>query len=238
MTLVRTCLAAVVVLVLTQGNVHATSLQLSPVLIDLADGTAAAKVTVSNVGDKPIHAQIRVFKWSQKGGKDVIEPTQDVIASPPITAIAPSGEQVVRIVRVDKSALPGEASYRLLIDQIPDRAAPTRSAVQLAMRYSVPVFFAPTQQRAPQLAWMLEQRNGVAIVTATNSGARRARIAELGILHESGAIVTSRKGLVGYVLGNSTASWELPGVRFPRGATVSITAQGDDGPIKGTTTVR
>lgn len=238
MMLLRTNLAAGAVLALLNGTGHATSLQISPVLIDLAGAAAAAKIAVSNAGDKPIHAQIRVFKWSQKDGKDVVEPTQDVVASPPIATIEANSEQIVRIVRLDRSPLSREASYRLLIDQIPDRSAPTRSAVTFAMRYSVPVFFAPAHQAAPKLTWSLAHRNGVATLTATNSGSRRVRIAELGISRESGATVAARKGLLGYVLGGSTASWEFPGVNLPRGTTVSITARGDDGPIDATTTAR
>ena len=139
---------------------------------------------------------------------------------------------------VDKTPLSAEVSYRLLVDQIPDQARPTHSAVHFMMRYSVPVFFSPLRQRAPELAWSIEQRNGVATLIASNSGTRRVRIAELGISSQSGTTVASRKGLVGYVLGNSTASWDLTGLSLPRGAPVSITAQGDDGPIKGTATAR
>ena len=238
MTPVRLCLAAVAALVLAHGPARATSLQISPVLVDLAGEASAEKVTVRNLGDQPINAQIRVFKWTQKAGKDVIEPTRDVVASPPIASIAAGGEQVVRIVRVDKTPLSAEVSYRLLVDQIPDRSKPTRSAVNFMMRYSVPVFFSPARQRAPELAWSIEQRNGVVTLTAANSGTRRVRIAELGLSSQSGTTVASRKGLVGYVLGNSTASWDLTGTSLPRGAAVTISAQSDDGPIRGTATAR
>lgn len=238
MTPVRLCLAAVAALVLAHGPARATSLQISPVLVDLTGEASAEKVTVRNLGDKPINAQIRVFKWTQKAGRDVLEPTRDVVASPPIASIAANGEQVVRIVRVDKSPLSSEVSYRLLVDQIPEQSKPTHSAVNFMMRYSVPVFFSPAHQRSPELTWSLEQRNGVVTLTASNSGTRRVRIAELGLSSQSGTTVASRKGLVGYVLGKSTASWDLSGVNLPRGAAVSITAQGDDGPIKGTATAR
>lgn len=238
MSPVRSCLAALAALLLANGGAVASSLQISPVLVDLAGEATADKVTLRNLGDKPLNAQIRIFKWSQAGGKDVLAPTRDVVASPPIAAIAAGGEQIVRIVRVDKAPLAGEASYRLIVDQLPDQSRPTRSVINFTTRYSVPVFFAPVAQRAPALTWHIEQRGSAATLVAANPGSRRVRIAELGLSGQSGTTVVSRKGLVGYVLGKSTASWDLPGVNFPRGTAVRISAQGDDGPISGTATAR
>lgn len=238
MTFVRSCIAAFAVFVLAHGHARASSLQISPVLVDLSGPASAEKVTLRNLGGKPINAQIRVFKWTQSGGKDVLEPTRDVVASPPMASIDANGEQIVRIVRVDKSPISTEVSYRLLVDQIPDQSKASHSAVNFMMRYSVPVFFSPVRQRSPELTWRLEQRKGVAVLIATNSGSRRVRIAELGLSSQSGTTVASRKGLVGYVLGRSTAAWDLPGVNLRHGASVSITAQGDDGTIRATATTR
>lgn len=232
MILVRTSLATLAALALAGGVAAASSLQLSPVLIDLEGTAAAEKVTLKNLGGRPINAQIRLFRWTQKNGRDVLEPTRDVVASPPIASIAANGEQVVRVVRIDRTPLAREASYRLLVDQLPEKMAPTKSGVSFLMRYSVPVFFAPKVQPAPQLTWQIEARGGAIHVSASNPGSRRVRVAELSITSQSGATVAARKGLVGYVLGGSTATWQLSGTSLAKGAAVRIEARGDDGPIR------
>lgn len=232
MILVRTSLATLAALALAGGVAAASSLQLSPVLIDLEGTAAAEKVTLKNLGGRPINAQIRLFRWTQKNGRDVLEPTRDVVASPPIASIAANGEQVVRVVRIDRTPLAREASYRLLVDQLPEKMAPTKSGVSFLMRYSVPVFFAPKVQPAPQLTWQIEARGGAIHVSASNPGSRRVRVAELSITSQSGATVAARKGLVGYVLGGSTATWQLSGTILAKGAAVRIEARGDDGPIR------
>lgn len=138
---------------------HATSLQISPVRIDLPAGPGAAAITLRNASGAPIHAQVRVFRWTQADGADVLTPTDDAVASPPILRIAGNGEQMVRVVRpldpvlrndASTSAVPPtETAYRLLIDELPQREAQVdQSGVRVQLRYSVPVF-AGTPADAP-----------------------------------------------------------------------------------------
>jgi Spore Coat Protein U domain len=61
----------------------AASLQVAPVFLDIAAPAAAATVTLRNTGATPIATQIRVFRWVQEEGRERLEPTADVVASPP-----------------------------------------------------------------------------------------------------------------------------------------------------------
>jgi fimbrial chaperone protein len=65
------------------GSACAASLQVAPVLLDIAAPAAAAMVTLRNTGATPIATQIRVFRWVQEEGRERLEPTADVVASPP-----------------------------------------------------------------------------------------------------------------------------------------------------------
>ena len=119
----------------------AGSLQVAPVLVDVAAPGAASTVTLRNEGTTPINAQIRVYRWSLVNGKEQLEPTDDVVASPPSVTLSPKGQYVTRIVRVSKQPVVGEESYRLLVDQLPDLSQQRNGAVNLLVRYSIPVFF-------------------------------------------------------------------------------------------------
>src|SRR5690349_1668840 len=110
--------AAIAVLLLAgaYAPAQAGSLQVEPVLVDVTAPGAASTITLHNAGSTPINAQVRVFRWSLVNGEEKLEPTDDVVPSPPILTLAPNGKNVVRIVRVAKTPVAGEESYRMLVD--------------------------------------------------------------------------------------------------------------------------
>src|ERR1700737_2550394 len=126
-------------LLAAQISSRAATLQVEPVLIDVTAPGAASTVTLRN--EAPINVQIRLFRWSQVDGKENLEPTDDVVASPPAVTLAPKANYVARIVRVTKRPIGGEESYRVLIDQLPAPTQKRGNAVNLLGRYSIPVFF-------------------------------------------------------------------------------------------------
>jgi fimbrial chaperone protein len=235
-SIVRLILAAVILLT-TQISSRAASLQIEPVLIDVAAPGAASTVSLRNDGPAPISAQIRVFRWSQIDGKEQLEPTEDVVASPPAVSLAPKTNYVARIVRVTKRPVSGEESYRVLIDQLPAPTQQRGNAVNLLVRYSIPVFFGASDRRDPAVAWTVAVSGNKVKVTARNEGDRRIRIAALNIRDAKGKTVAFGKGLVGYVLGKSTIGWTAPAAGFAAGGSISVSAQSDTGPVDATASI-
>src|SRR5688572_26924313 len=158
---------------------QAGSLQVEPVLVDVTAPAAAATVTLRNQGQTAIDAQIRVFRWSLVNGEEKLEPTEDVVASPPAVSLPPKGEYVARIVRLSKQPITGEENYRLLVDQLPDVSQQKNGMVNLMMRYSIPVFFGATDKKNAAVAWSLSKKGDKLTVTAHNGGDRRLRISAL-----------------------------------------------------------
>ena len=136
----------------------AGSLQVEPVLVDVTAPGAASTLTLRNEGATPINAQIRVFRWSLVDGQEKLEPTDDVVASPPSVTLTPKGQYTARVVRVSKQPVTGEESYRLLVDQLPDLSQQKNGAVNLLVRYSIPVFFGAPDKKSPTVAWSLAIR--------------------------------------------------------------------------------
>lgn len=213
------------------GTTQATSLQVAPVLVEVPAPGAASKLTLKNLGSEQIKAQIRIFKWVQRNGKDELVPTRDVVASPPLVKILPNGKNLVRIVRVSKKPANGEEAYRLIVDQIPNSGGRSGVAVKLQMRYSIPVFFGAKASDESKLAWKVSG-NGSKL-SVTNHGKRHVRVSELRMKSSGGKNVGTKNGLVGYVLGNSTAKFNIKLHRKARrGSTVEITANAQNGQIK------
>jgi fimbrial chaperone protein len=215
---------------------RAASLQVAPVNIEVQAPTAAATLQLRNVGTTPLNAQLRVFRWVQVNGEDKLEPTDDVVASPPIAQLAPNADYTVRLVRVSRQPVSKGESYRLLVDELPDPKTQQNRAVTFVLRYSIPVFFYSRDTGDAKLVWSVEQRGGRVYVSATNSGDRHVRVSALKLQDGSGATVPFSNGLTGYVLGRSAMRWAAPGKphQLVANSSVVISAQGDRGPIQAT----
>jgi fimbrial chaperone protein len=210
----------------------AGSLQVSTVTLDVASPGAATAIGLRNSGAEPLNAQLRVFKWTQRNGTEELTNTDEVAVSPPFAAIEPGREYTVRIVRVARAQLLDEASYRLLIDELPKAGVSQTIGVKFAVRYSIPVFFGPVAQTPTSLQWRAEAGHQQLRLIATNLGKKRVRLAALKLAEPGGAGIIHQDGLVGYVLGGSTMSWTFPISRSrPLSGPVLLVAESGGGQI-------
>ncbi|WP_411832566.1 molecular chaperone [Pseudoxanthomonas mexicana] len=167
----------------------------------------SAELDLSNTGDHPLHAQVRLYRWSQEDGEERLLPTRDLAASPPLLEIPAGQRQKVRIVRLDASQSLREGSYRLIIDQLPrqDAAGP-----QTVLRYSTPVFIAPPGQAAPRLLARLAREGADTVLRIDNHGDAHARLVDLAWIDADGRRVELAGRLAGYVLPGQYRTWTLP----------------------------
>ena len=202
---------AVVSLCLFASVAEASSLRVAPILLNVSAPGAATTLNLRNEGDEKLHVQIRIFRWtgSMPTGPS-LEPTDDVVVSPPAATLMPATEYVVRVVRVAKQPVIGEESYRILVDEVPDAVGGKANAVRFALRYSIPAFFTAPGIPAANVSWSLTAKGNAAVLTASNAGGRRLRLANLKLVDGRGATLLHRPGLFGYALGNSSTTWTLP----------------------------
>ena len=224
-------LATLAALTASTGAAPAAQLRVEPVLLEMNAPAAAGTLNLRNDEDDAVTVQTRVLRWSQNAGKETLEPTTDVVASPPAVTMAPGTDYVVRIVRVTKQPVRGEESYRVIVDQLPRAGRQSRS-VNLLIRQSIPVFFRGRELSLPAVTWSIGSDAGKLVVLASNTGDERLRIASLRLRDSSGGVVSFGNGLVGYVLGRSSMSWIAPSYPrgFATGGPVSIAAETDRGP--------
>jgi fimbrial chaperone protein len=213
---------------------QAASLQVAPVLVEVPAPGAAATLKLRNEGNRPLNAQIRIFQWTQVDGVDTLTPTNDVAASPPLASLRPNTDYTVRIVRTNKAPAAKEESYRLLIDELPERAAGQAVSVNIALRYSIPFFFTAPGGAPPKLNWEIQQRANKPVIVANNAGDRRIRLSRLKLTDARGGVANFGDGLAGYVLGHSTRTFAIPANAkgFGAGGVASISAQSDVGPVE------
>ncbi|EOF9297622.1 molecular chaperone [Enterobacter bugandensis] len=190
----------------------AATLQVAPVTLDLQNGQKASAIYLTNSGKAAIHAQIRVYEWSQQNGKDVLMATDEVVSSPAMTSLAPGQQQLVRIIVMAPGIREQEQSYRLVIDELPDTTsrATNPNAVHFLLRYSIPVFIAGNQDMpVSHDVLSCEQAEIPGAIRCYNAGNSHIRLSHLQALTVSGQVVGSVKGLAGYVLPGQTALMTL-----------------------------
>lgn len=205
----RQCLLALAA-VLCSAGAQAAAVHVKPTTVFLAPGQAATAITVTNEGDTPLNAQIRVFAWDQRQEQDALDPTPRVVASPPMLTLAPKQSQSIRVVRVDKTPPTAMEAYRLLVDEIPDTAGSPSTSVKVQMRYSVPVFVqAKANARPAHLSVKASVAGNALTLDAQNSGEVYAQASNVS-LEYGGNVVPVTKGLLGYVLPGKSMAWTLP----------------------------
>jgi fimbrial chaperone protein len=235
-TLVRS-LALTSILLGVPFSVSAATLQVSPINIEVIGPATTATETLSNIDGKGVlNCQVRVFKWTQVNGVEKLEPTKDVVASPPALTIKEGANATVRIVRLSKSPIVAEETYRLLVDEIPPAPTKGTEAVAFAVRHNIPVFFAPAGLTT-KVDWSAKAVKGGIRITASNSGQRHIRVASLQ-MSGSGETDVYNNGLAGYALSGASNGWLVKSKAIKSGSTIKITAKVNDAPITATVQVQ
>ena len=195
---------------LFSGYAAASGLQVTPVTLTLEQTQRAEGIWLSNSGDNPINAQVRVFRWSQSSYKDQLAASQGLVISPPMLTIPPGGKQLIRVIRTG-SAAKVEDAYRLSINELPQSAA-KKNNLQFVLHYSVPVFIQPpgVTDTYAKLQWQIQHSDGRAWLEVSNQGDGHAQLSEVNIITASGSRRNITPGLLGYVLPGATMRWPLP----------------------------
>ncbi len=115
--------------------------------------------------DSPVVVQIRVVRWSQKGGAEQLEDTRELLVTPPVLQIPANSQQIVRVALRREPDGAQELTYRVIFEEVP-QAAPQgfhRSARRAALEH-------PGIRRAR--ARQGERGTGVGIALAAQRPAR------------------------------------------------------------------
>ena len=176
--------------------------------------------------------QLRAFSWKQTNGVEELTPTTDVQLSPPIVTIAPGATQVVRLV-LRRAPKGNEATYRVLLDQIPPAAE--SGTVRIALRLSIPVFAAPTGRALAKMQYRVENKDGLATLVAVNEGTRHDTLRDVSLTGSGGSEMKAGANASPYILAGATRSWPIAmgasGVLPLPGTTVQMSAVADAGAL-------
>ena len=213
----------------------AGNVSVAPTTISLSAPSAASAITLTNSGDTLVKMQARVFAWTQSENGEALQRSTAVAVSPPFVEIRPGASAVVRVVRIAKTPVASEESYRLLLDELPNAPAAKGANVQIVMRHSVPVFFSGTNVAPPQLSLSARQSSGKLNLIVQNKGGSHLKLWNMSAKDSAGRAVSFGNGLNGYVLASGANRFTSD--KALKGNKIVITANSNYGPISWATRV-
>jgi fimbrial chaperone protein len=209
----------------------ASSLQVSPTRLERVLPESAGVITLRNGDSKPVKVQVRVFRWSQVMGIERLDPTTEVVASPPVAQVGAKNQYTLRVVRVSKKPVASEESYRVLIDELPDPSQMKNGNVNFTVRFSLPVFFRAAETQAGEVSWNIRRGNGGYLLSGTNSGATKLRVKDVQLLQNS-RIISIKEDVAGYVTAGGSAQFELGSAKGLVAGPAILKLDTDKGPVE------
>lgn len=198
----------------------AGSFSVSPVRVHLRAGQHSASVEVINTGDSRIQITVERLSWAAGSQGDLLDPTTDFVASPPLFDLDPRGRQVVRIPLQRPADPRRQLTYRLALQESPPQSAP--QGLSSVLRVTLPIFVTPPRASAT-LEWRRLESPGGPQIEVVNRGNATAQLA--GVRAAGGQDL---EGSGGYVLPGQVRRWPAPGlgasivVRLPGGGTQTV----------------
>jgi fimbrial chaperone protein len=228
---VKSLASTVVILVFAGTAARGQSLSVVPVNIFFSPGQRSASLTVTNTGSSETAVQIRGYAWAQKNGEDQLTDSDAIVVSPPIARMAPGALQVVRII-LRQPPMGREATYRILIDQIPPPSEP--GIVHMVLRLSIPIFVKPMTRAVPHVQFHMETDAGKLFLVGINDGLSHEVIRSIELLGSDGRSLKQEVSTSPYILAGATRRWPIVAqdpLPLPT-ETLLLTAHSDAGAVK------
>ena len=215
----------------------AASFGVSPVRVTLSETQQMDAITVRNDGIEPVSMQLEVLNWSQEAGKDVLTPSRELLANPPIFTVPAGGSQLVRVGLRRAPDGQRELTYRIALQELPPPPKPDFMGSRMLMRVSLPVFVLPEVDAKPVLRWQATRTSqGGLKVSLTNNGNAHIQILNFKLSLPGSAQPWVTKQSSEYVLPGQSRDWTLPANSEnpapPLGVTLQLFAQTDAGDIE------
>lgn len=168
-------IAALMAAFLFASEAFAGSFTVAPIRLELKQPRRAVSMEVQNTGDRPAQIQVERYRWiADRDGEDQLEPTEEVIATPPIFTLAPGQKQIVRVIAFGAPDPAKEAAYRVILQEtaLDD---PPPNVVRALLRISIPMFITPAGAR-PSLALTSIREGDAWWLSLENAGNAHAQI--------------------------------------------------------------
>jgi len=219
------------------GSAFASSIAVNPIRVNLSEKQKTSPMVVRNSGAEPSVVQLQVMSWSQHDGKDVLIPSRDLLATPPIFTVPAGGTQTVRVGLRQRTDAKTEGSYRLILQEVPPAAKPEFRGLRVALRLSVPIFIAPAGAMTRSLAWQADVMPTADSqdlrISSTNIGNAHVQVLGFKLYSDGAELPLLSRVESSYLLPGQGREWSLRLTSVPpAGSTLRVEARTDAGEVR------
>lgn len=204
--------ALLALLALVGGDAAASNFKITPVRVFLGPDQQTDLIEIRNDSDATISLQLSAVAWSQSAdGRDVEQPTEDVIFFPKLFSLESGKAKKIRIGLVDPKPGATERTYRLYIQELASAKATSQPTVRVLLRMGVPIFLAPAQEKVAGALQHLKATNCTASFQVVNGGNVNLQLRQIELLvqDDKGNKVHRGESNGWYALAGATRSFEL-----------------------------
>jgi fimbrial chaperone protein len=209
--LLRSFLVALVAAV--AGPVFAADLSIMPVALHFDRQRDRTTVHVTNNGSEPVVLQAEAIAWQREGGVDSDAPTADLIVNPPVFTIAPGRSQIVRVGLRRAQPAEHEATYRMVLREVPVPREPDASmvtgAVRVLVALRVPVYVAPAAVRREALWRARVDADGHVVAHLHNAGNVHLKVGAIRVHGDEQRAPIVARGPESVVFPGEARSWRV-----------------------------
>ena len=170
--------------------VRAADVTLTPVNVRLDRANDRATVQVYNNGQEPVLMQAEAIVWQRVQGLDIDGPTTDLIVNPPVFTVQPGQTQVLRLGLRRSTELAQEATYRIVLREVPlprpSDALNVAGSVRVLVALRVPVYVQPAKVRRSEQWKVSRAANGDLMAEVANTGNVHLKVGDLRLQGQGG----------------------------------------------------
>jgi fimbrial chaperone protein len=195
--------------VLLAGRVQASSIEISPVRVDLSAKARVGVLTVHNAGEDETVMQVSLIHWPTTDAMYAFEPTNDLLVTPTTFRLAGGAQQIVRVGLRGSVPAQTEMAYRLIIEEVPALQVQDTTRMRLVVRHDLPVFVAPVAPDLHQVHMAIDCGPNGAGLQLRNVGNSHLKVLRMVFLEPAASKSEGDWKTFEYLLAGASKRWLL-----------------------------
>lgn len=208
---------------LAGGRAQASSIEISPVRVDLSAGIRVGALTVHNTGEDETVMQVSLNSWPLSDAINTIEPTNELLITPTTFRLAGGAVQIVRVGLRGEAPLQTEAAYRLIIEEVPAMQELGSTRMRLLVRHDLPVFVASVAPSLHKVQIDIDCPSNGASLHMRNLGNSHLKVLRVALLEPATGTTQGDWNTFEYLLSGDETWWLLSSVA-PNAKALAYTA--------------
>jgi fimbrial chaperone protein len=214
------------------GTAAAGEFAVSPIRIELKQGTLTETLTVTNYAKAPLRVSVKLMEWTQDAqGADVYKDSDDLVYFPRQMDIPAEGRRLVR-VGTKTAGTGAERAYRLFIEEEPAPGNAGGAQVSFYFRFGVPLFLPPPVGKPQPEVERIDFAPGKVHVRVRNPGNQHFRLLKVAVAGDTG-FAQETSGWYSLAGSSRTYSFDFPAADCQRTKRLRVAAEGEGVQLEG-----